>query len=60
MVFDIEIGLNEYRFGFHGGEEEASNLLAELVRDGVRVLEFREKPVDLEEAFFQLTRGEVA
>jgi ABC-2 type transport system ATP-binding protein len=42
------------------GEEEACcDLLGGLVRDGFRILEFRQRRADLEQIFMNVTRGEV-
>jgi ABC-2 type transport system ATP-binding protein len=42
-----------------GSEEDCCELLAGLVRDGFRVVEFRQRRADLEELFMNVTRGEV-
>lgn len=56
MVFDLQSGSNHFRFSFKGTEQEASELLEAMVANGVRVCEFREEPIDLEEAYFKLTQ----
>jgi hypothetical protein len=43
----------------NGTEEVCCDLLADLVRSGVRVIEFRQRRADLEEIFMNVTRGEV-
>ena len=48
-----------FALDFNGSEEEASELLAELVRLGVRPVEFAASQVDLEDAFLSLTEGKV-
>src|SRR5262245_10209771 len=42
-----------------GTEETCRDLLAKLVRDGFRVLEYRQRRADLEEIFMNVTKGEV-
>ena len=46
-------------FEFEGGAEEQAELLAELVRRGVRPVEFASHETDLEELFLHLTEGRV-
>jgi ABC-2 type transport system ATP-binding protein len=60
QVFDLETGSNQFRFSFKGSQEETAALLSALVALEVQVVELREEPIDLEEAFFKLTKGEVA
>ncbi len=43
-----------------GGGAAASAVLTELVRRGIRLLEFRQEQVDLEEVFMTVTRGDLA
>ena len=43
----------------NGTELTCCDLLANLVRDGFRVLEFRQRRADLEEIFMNVTKGEV-
>jgi ABC-2 type transport system ATP-binding protein len=45
---------------FLGDDEAAAGLLQALVECGIRIVSFGEVMSDLEEAFLQLTRGEVA
>jgi ABC-2 type transport system ATP-binding protein len=42
-----------------GPEEACCDLLTGLVRDGYRVVEFRQRRADLEELFMNVTKGEV-
>jgi ABC-2 type transport system ATP-binding protein len=42
-----------------GGEEACWELLAHLVRNGYRVVEFHQQQAGLEELFMNVTRGEV-
>jgi ABC-2 type transport system ATP-binding protein len=42
-----------------GAEAECCDLLAGLIRDGFRVLEFRPRQADLEDVFMTITQGEV-
>jgi ABC-2 type transport system ATP-binding protein len=43
----------------NGTEEACCDLLANLVRAGFRVLEYRQRRADLEEVFMNVTKGEV-
>jgi ABC-2 type transport system ATP-binding protein len=45
---------------FAGGLEEQAELLAQLIRDGFRVVSLTETSLDLEDVFMQITRGEVS
>ncbi len=45
---------------FNGDDNAKADLLAELVRRGVRILAFTETQTGLEEVFLRLTKGEVA
>jgi len=42
-----------------GGEEISSDILAQLVKKGYRIAEFRQEQADLEDIFMNLTKGEV-
>ncbi|HSR70618.1 MAG TPA: ABC transporter ATP-binding protein [Acidobacteriota bacterium] len=42
-----------------GGQEECAQLLAQLVSQGWRIVEFRHRKTDLEKVFMDITRGEV-
>ncbi len=42
-----------------GDEETCCDLLAEMLRQGYRIAEFRQRKADLEQVFMQITRGEV-
>jgi ABC-2 type transport system ATP-binding protein len=44
---------------FEGGEGEAAALLAHLVAKGIRVFEFRQHVMDLEDVFMTVTKGAV-
>jgi ABC-2 type transport system ATP-binding protein len=44
---------------FAGSEEESCDLLAELVRNGYRIVEFASQRADLEQIFMNVTRGDV-
>lgn len=43
-----------------GGGAEASAVLTELVRRGLRLLEFRQEQVDLEDVFMTVTKGDLS
>jgi ABC-2 type transport system ATP-binding protein len=42
-----------------GAEEQCSDLLVSLVRDGFRIVDFHPRGADLEQIFMNVTRGEV-
>jgi ABC-2 type transport system ATP-binding protein len=50
---------NSLEVEVNGTEEVCCDLLANLVRAGFRVLEYRPRRADLEEVFMNVTRGEV-
>jgi ABC-2 type transport system ATP-binding protein len=49
-----------YTFSFAGDEEQASDLLASLVRAGIRISSFTRKKEDLEEVFLKVGAKEVS
>ena len=50
---------NEIEARITGSEETCSDLLANLIRDGYRIIEFKQQGGDLESAFMNVTKGEV-
>jgi ABC-2 type transport system ATP-binding protein len=58
QVFAVD--QNNLEVEFSGDEQEAAELLHQLVLAGVRVVSFNETARDLEEIFLRLTRGEVS
>ena len=50
---------NEIEARITGSEETSSDLLANLIRDGYRIVEFRQQGSDLESVFMDVTKGEV-
>jgi hypothetical protein len=42
------------------GGEAAANILTALIQRGVRVSEFRQEQVGLEDVFMQVTKGDLA
>lgn len=52
-------GEGEIRIDYTGDHEAQADLLAELVRRGVRVVGLREEQADLEDVFLKLTTGAV-
>lgn len=44
---------------FMGSDENQAELLAALLKRGLRVFDFHQRPVNLEEAFIKITKGEV-
>jgi ABC-2 type transport system ATP-binding protein len=53
--------LNEHsvKVEFSGELEDQAELLAALIRDGLRVVDFREEEVDLEDVFLSITTGAI-
>jgi len=58
-VVEAECDEDEVTLQFAGSEDEACGLLAELVRRGLRVSEFRQQRANLEQVFMNITTGEV-
>jgi len=58
-VFDLETGSGRFRFGFRGTDVDVARLVQSLLIRRAPLIELREEPVNLEEAFFKLTKGEV-
>ena len=50
---------NEIEVRITGSEETCSDLLANLIRDEYRIVEFRQQGSDLESVFMDVTKGEV-
>ncbi len=50
---------NEIEARITGSEEACSDLLANLIRDGYRIIEFKQQGGDLESVFMNVTKGEV-
>ena len=50
---------NEIEVRITGSEETCSDLLANLIGDGYRIVEFRQQGSDLESVFMDVTKGEV-
>lgn len=49
-----------YMVDFSGGTEDLAEMLETLVKRNIKVVEFSEKSVDLEDVFMKITKGEVA
>jgi ABC-2 type transport system ATP-binding protein len=58
-VEDVRPSDNALEVDYSGGDEEACDLLAAMIKDGYRVLEFHPQKADLEQIFMNVTRGEV-
>ena len=54
---ELELPPNAVRVDFGGTDAELSQLLAEIVQQGVPVLSFQEETGDLEDVFLQVTKG---
>ncbi len=50
---------NEIEAKISGSEETCSDLLENLIRDGYRIVEFKQQGGDLESVFMNVTKGEV-
>jgi ABC-2 type transport system ATP-binding protein len=50
---------NEIEARITGSEETCSDLLENLIRDGYRIVEFKQQGSDLESVFMNVTKGEV-
>jgi len=59
-VSNLTVHEQDFRFSFPGSEEDAADLHASLMKEGVRVLWFHEEKVSLEEVFLRVTEGVVA
>jgi ABC-2 type transport system ATP-binding protein len=57
---DVELLPNGVRFDFSGSDEELSQLLAKLIKEGIQVLSFGEETGDLEDVFMHVTKGIVS
>ena len=55
----IAKGENQLEIEFAGSDDEQAALLAALINAGHRVLDFRERQVDLEDVFLRITTGAV-
>ncbi len=56
---EAELPADTVRFDFAGDDGDLSQLLADAVAAGIRVLSFSEEDGDLEDVFLQVTRGVV-
>jgi len=52
-------GPSSMQIEFSGDDSEQAHLLQSLMASGIKVLDFREKHVDLEDVFLQITTGAV-
>ena len=55
----VALAGNEVTLEFAGNEEEVCELLAELIRRGHRLAEFRQPKSNLEDLFMSVTKGGV-
>jgi ABC-2 type transport system ATP-binding protein len=54
---DVELPLDTLRFDFSGDDQELSDLLSNLIGQGIPIVSFNEVTGDLEDVFLQVTRG---
>ncbi len=59
MVSNISAFGNTYEFEYEGSDEQSVNLLADLVKNGYKVISFGFKQQNLESVFMNITKGEV-
>lgn len=55
----VETAGRELEIEIEGGDDVCANVLATLIQENVRVVEFRHKRADLEDLFMNVTKGEV-
>jgi ABC-2 type transport system ATP-binding protein len=60
MASEIDLPPDTLRFDFTGDDQALSDLLADLVRGGARIVSFSEETGDLEDVFMQVTQGIVS
>jgi ABC-2 type transport system ATP-binding protein len=58
-VEEVRASEDSLEVDYLGGDEEACDLLAAMVQDGYRILEFHPQRADLEQIFMNVTRGDV-
>ncbi len=58
-VLEARIVGKEVEIRVDGNEDVHGDILAHLVRKGVRVVDFRQRQMDLEDVFMNVTKGEV-
>jgi ABC-2 type transport system ATP-binding protein len=58
-VEEVRANEDSLEVDYSGGDEEACDLLAAMVKDGYRILEFHPQRADLEQIFMTVTRGDV-
>jgi ABC-2 type transport system ATP-binding protein len=58
-VAETRVDDDEVTLAFSGSEDEASDLLTELIRRGQRISEFRQPRANLEQVFMNVTTGGV-
>ncbi len=58
-VLEARIVGKEVEIQVDGNEDVHGDILAHLVRKGVRVVDFRQRQIDLEDVFMNVTKGEV-
>lgn len=54
---EVELPLDTLRFDFSGTDQELSQLLSNLINQGIPIVSFNEVTGDLEDVFLQVTRG---
>ena len=59
MVAKLSAIGNTYEFEYEGTDEEAYQLLAELMKDGFKIIDFGFKQQNLESIFMNITKGDV-
>ncbi|HSH05226.1 MAG TPA: ABC transporter ATP-binding protein [Anaerolineae bacterium] len=54
---DVDLPPNTLRFDFNGDDEALSQLLRDMITQGLPVINFSEETGDLEDVFLQMTKG---
>jgi ABC-2 type transport system ATP-binding protein len=58
-VGEVRVAGEEVEFRLDGGDDVQSSILAHLVGKGFRVIEYRQRQIDLEDVFMNVTKGDV-
>ncbi len=58
-VGEVRAAGEELEFHLDGGDEMQSSILAHLIGKGLRVIEYRQRQIDLEDVFMNVTKGDV-
>ena len=59
MISKVSAIGNSYEFEFEGTDEQAYEILANLMKDGFKIIDFGFKQQNLESIFMNITKGDV-